>query len=496
MYQGKYMRSESQAEPANTAPQPSGAPRQPRKAPAGRKRRIKGSFLFYSIYIGSVALTLIVFLLLMIPLHNWLVRFESSQPDRQRDQVFSILFDDPDWAVIYDLAKIPDTVFEGKTDYIRYMEEKMASAADPKLTCSETSAGLSGNHKYNVKLEGETIATFTLVKGESEDPRIENWEMGSLEVPLERSEYVIVEKLPEYTVLINGVALGSDYTVHTVSTKAESYLPEGVHGYRLERQYVSGLLVHPETVHVVDASGNDVPLTYNAETNTYSPELPAPAEMTGEERQLALDAAKADALYAIRAISTGELRKHFDANSQVYKDICDTATFIQSYSKYEFDESVTEVTDFYRYNADLYSARVVLRMNITRKDGSVKSMDVNSTYFLTQNNAGTYLVTNRTNESAQERTEQVRLTFLSGGEQVDTRFVDTDASALVTPGVTAPEGKVLKGWAKQEVGENGKVTMTILFTPDANGIAYVPEGVLAEPLTLYAVFENEEAAGT
>lgn len=496
MYQGKYTRPEAPKKPVETAPRPSEAPRQPNRAPARRKRRIKGSFLFYSIYIGMVALTLIVFLILMIPLHNWLVRFESSQPDRQRDQVFSILFDDPDWAVIYDLAKIPDTEFEGKSDYVRYMEAKLAAAENPKLTCAETSAGLSGNHKYNVKLDGETIATFTLVKCESEDPRIENWEMGSVEVPLTRTESVTVEKLPEYTVLINGVALGSNYTVHTVSTKAEAYLPDGVHGYRLERQYVSGLLVQPETVHVVDASGNDVPLVFHPETNTYSPDLPAPAEMTDEERQLALDAAKADALYAIRAISTGELRKHFDSNSQVYKDICDTATFIQSYSKYEFDQDVTDVTDFYRYNEELYSARVVLRMNITRKDGSIKSMDINTTYFLTRNNAGIYLVTNRTNESAQERTEQVRLTFLSGGEQVDTRFVDTDTASLMLPDVTAPEGKVLKGWAKQEVGENGKVTMTILFTPDAHGIAYVPEGALAEPLTLYAVFENKEAAAS
>ena len=67
-----------------------------------------------------------------------------------------------------------------------------------------------------------------------------------------------------------------------------------------------------------------------------------------------LDAAKANALYAIRAITAGELRKHFDPDTQIYKDICNTPTFIQSYSSYQFDESVSSVTDFYQFTKDSF----------------------------------------------------------------------------------------------------------------------------------------------
>lgn len=465
------------------------------KRPATRKKKAKsnGTLIFYSIYLTFVLLALCALILLMTPLHNWLVKFEASQPDHQCQQVYNILFADPDWAVLYDLAKVEDTDFEGKDDYVRYMEAKVQKAKNPELTYHETSAGLSGDRKYIVKLDEEKVATFTLYSTLNPASELNEWNLGNVELFFERTQSVTVERLPGYTVFINNIALDDSYTVRNIYTRAEDYLPDGVHGYCLQQQYVTDLLMHPESVEVIDASGNNIPLIYDEQSNTYMLDLPKPAEMTEEEANIVLDAAKANALFAIRAIKTGDLRKYFDPNTQIYEDICNTPTFIQSYDSYSFDESAFSVSEFYRYTDSLFSARVTLKLNVVRNNGTVKNLEMDTTYLLTKNAMGTYLVTNITNVALQQVIDQVRLSFEQDGRTVCSMFVDTASQSITLPQIEAPEGQVLSGWATKTLGENNQVTMTILFAPDENSTAPVPEDLMLEPMTLYAVFEKAEA---
>ena len=125
---------------------------------------------------------------------------------------------------------------------------------------------------------------------------------------------------------------------------------------------------------------------------------------------------------------------------------------------------------------------------------SVKSLDMNTTYFMTQNAVGNYMVTNITNVELQQVIEQVRLAFDVDGTLMETRFADASAHTVAVPRPVAPEGKVFKGWATQTVGDDGKITRTIVFVPGEGGIAQVPVDLTLEPMTLYAVFEAEETA--
>ena len=104
--------------------------------------------------------------------------------------------------------------------------------------------------------------------------------------------------------------------ISALETTAESYLPEGVHGYRLEQQQLTGLLTEPE-VTVKDAEGNDVPVTKDPETGIYH--LPVTImEATEAEKQLALNAIQAYAKYMIRADSLDAVKACFDINSEIY----------------------------------------------------------------------------------------------------------------------------------------------------------------------------------
>jgi hypothetical protein len=361
-----------------------------------------------------------------------------------------------------------------------------ALVASDKLTCLETSAGLSGDKKFIVKVGEKKIATFLLTGGGDTDLEISQWELGTVELFLTRQASVMVQRLPGQTVYINGVALDDSYTIRTVATLAEGYLPEGVHGFRLEQQQVTGLLADP-TVTVKDAAGTEVPVTRNPETGVYEVTVTADAAST-EEKELALNATKAYAEYMIGKSTLGNVQKHFDKNSQFYKTISRSEVgWVQSGASYAFTEAV--YSDYYRYSDTLFSINVDMTLNQTRFDGSVKQYPLNNTMFFRKNANGKWLVMEATNVAVQQQTEQVKLTFVNGGQTLSSSFVDAASNSLTLPTVTAPEGKVFKGWVTESVDDSGKTTLTMVFEAGESTV-YLPDGYELEPMTLIAHFEE------
>lgn len=463
-------------------------PRRRDRASEKEKKLRRNARKFYRIYFAATAILLCLLLILMIPLRNWLERFETTQPDHHSQKVFNELFAQADWGKVYDAAKL-DSELGTKDGFIQYMQAKVDAAQNKEITFYETSAGLSKDHKYIVLLGDEKIATFTLTGTVNEKTQKTEWTMNSLQLALDFSQSISIQRLPGYTVFVNGEALSDDHVVRTISTKAEDYLPEGTHGYMLEELRVDGLMGNP-AVEVKDAQGNIVPIVFNEETSCYQLNLPVP-EMTAAEQDIILGAAKANALFAIRATGTGELSKYFDATTQIYQDICSTPTFIQSFASYSFNESVTAVSDFYRYGDNLFSARVTLQLDVTRKNGTVKSLEMNTTYIFTKNAAGTFMVTDITNVNLQEQVQQVRVQFECNGTTLTSTMVDSTANTITLPQPDVQPGQKFLGWASKSVADNGQVTMTILFAPGETG--HIASDLKLEPMTLYAVFEAEGA---
>ena len=462
MYQGKYVNNAAPAAP--------------------KKRGRAGTIVFYCFYVLLIGAIVAGFLYARNYLNDWLIRFEASQPVYKCEEVFNQLFADPDWENIYTLSGTEDTLYEGKAAYAAYMEQKVGQQ---KLTYLETSAGLTGGKKYIVKLGEEKVATFTLTSDSDEESGIDTWSLGTVEIFFTRRQTVTVEKLPEHTVYINGVALTGQHTIWTVETTAEGYLPEGVHGYRLEQQHLTGLLTEPE-VTVKDAEGNAVSLTKDPETGIYH--LPTVTmEATDAEKQLALNAIQAYAKYMIRADGIDAVKACFDTNSEIYDVIRKyEAWTMQSYASYSFTDA--EYSDFYRYNDDLFSIRVKLQLNVKRTNGTVKPYDLNSTLFLQKQENGTWLAIDMTNAETQKLVERVRLTFMNGDELLMETMIESDSNFLTPPAVTVPEGKVFAGWVIQEDDGNGKITLTVVFQPTETDTIPLPTDNHLEPMTLYAHF--------
>lgn len=456
-------------------------------APSHRRRRRHntGSRVFYIFYAALILVFVVGMAIAMHALKDYLVKFEASQPKVKCQQVFDELFSDPDWAQLYTMAGMEGTLYEDADDFAAYMQRKTEGQA---LTFLETSAGIdTTKKKYNVKSGTEKIAAFTLTDTTGGKSDVPDWELDTVELFFSRTGSCTIQTLPGYTVKINGVELDDSHIIRTVSTAAESYLPEGVHGYQLVELRLDGLLFTPE-VTVLDESGAPVELTCDEATGTYSHALPAP-ELGDEERTTLSNAAQTYCKYMIGAVGRSQLRECFDETTQIYQTITTNATWMQSYASYDFGEET--ISDFYRYNDSLYSARVKLTLNVTRKDGTIKPYELDTAFFLSKNGEG-WLVSEMTNVDISQQTTMVRLTFLNGTEQVESILVDAHSSKLTLPAVTAPAGQVFTGWYYETIAENGNKTMTLAFSPSESGSVSLGGAVL-EPMTLYALFESEGA---
>lgn len=480
--------------PAAKKPAPQAeAPKKQKKGPR------LGGVIFYTLYFMFI---LVFFLATYIGLkwvHGWLADYEAAQPSYKAQQVFDQLFTDPDWGALYVSAGAKDSAYEGKEEYVTYMENKVG---DTKLTYMETSAGLSGK-KYVVRLGNEKVATFTLVDNNevSNSLNLQNleniadipdWVLGSVEVFFERQGSYRIEKMDGHTAYVNDVALDESFTIMEATTIAAEYLPEGLTGVSMCTQEVTGLMEKP-TVTVIDEDGAPVEVTYDEESRTFTARTEVNT-MSDEQKDVALEAARINCLWMIEEVSDrGKIAKYFDASSKPYKDITTMGElWMQGHAGYEFTDE--EVSKFAAYGDDMFSVYVSLNLNVTRTDGTVKTWPFGKTLFF-KNISGSWKVVEWTNVDVSQPVGKVRLTFMNGNEQLTSSLVSNNLKELVTPVIPIPEGKVFSGWVREDIAANGDTTLTVVFQPDAvTGKVAIPEGTTLEPMVLYALFENEGEA--
>lgn len=466
MYQGKY---------AST------------KTPVKKKKAAStGTKVFYGAYILLIVVFFIGIGIAMNMLSDWLVRFEASQPATKSQEVFDQLFTDPDWEYLYDLAGFQGTLFETKDSYASYMENKVGSQ---ELTYVKTSAGLSGGHKYIVKLGEENLGTFTLQNHVEGDLEIPDWKLDTVELFMNLNEDVTVVTQPGHSVCINGIPMNENYIVAHTSTVLEDYAPEGFHGDRTVTYYTGGLLAAPK-VDIYDESGNLLECRYDEATSTYYEVLPQKPEISKSEYDAVLGATQSYAKYMIGA-SGAKLTSYFNTESDLYKSIKDNELWFKGYTGYYFGEET--ISEYHRYTDSMFSARIQITLNVKRANGSVKEFDIDHTFFVKKNSNGVWKVFEMTNTDLQQQITEVRLTYKVGSEVIHSEMYNATGSTLKTPAVTVPEGQQFLGWFREVHDENGNTTLKLMFQPDENGTVSLPHGYVLEHMVLIARFGKEGA---
>lgn len=487
MYKGKFQSASKggtylQKQPGNAPKNKSSnktsgksAPKQPVKKERSAKT---GTIVFYSLFGAFILIFCIALGMAMNALNDWLVRFEASQPTAKCSAVFAELFETPDWEQIYALSDPPADITA--QSYAAYMKQKVGDTA---LTYIETSAGLSGDKKYIVRCGSEKVATFTLHNAAAEGS-IPDWQLGTTEIFYSAGLSITVQAPPEYTVLVDGQALDENHVIRTVTTKAEDYLPNGVHGYRMNELAVHDLLIEPE-VQILDPQGTPVEVHYDSQTRCYSVEAGS-AEITEDHRQILVNTAETYCKYMIGDATRTALRECFDSRSDIYRTITENTTWMQNYARYELGEA--EISDYYCYNSEYFSARIALTLEVTRRDGTVKEYELDNTFFLKK--AGEqWVVWDMINANPQDTVTHVRLTYVYEDQVIRSEMVDAESTTLALPEITVPEGKTFTGWFTQTVDAAGGTTMELAFEPDEDGSVRLPFDTVLEPMTLYALYQ-------
>ena len=451
------------------------------------KRSPVGTIIFWVLY----ALLLVGFFFgmryLLGRFHAWLEKYEASQPKYACQQVFDDIFAAKDWQRIAALSVASPEVnkYENETAFARYLEKQYGDAA---ISYTETSAGLSGDKKYIVKADDQKFATFTLVSATNESG-LDNWHLGRVETIFRQNEEVLVTALAGHTVYLNGVrADGDENVIRKTYTAVEDYLPEGLHGPSDYEIRVKGFLLPPE-VKVLDENGEECALAYDAGEHHYTESAVSGSDYTEAEAKLAVAAAETYAQKMIGAASDADLARYFDKESSIYSTIRKSETWMQDYKGFEFTEPV--LSQFYRYSEDLFSVRVTLSLNVTRKSGTVKEYPLDSTFFFTKKEEA-FLVTEMTNVDVTKKTEEVRLDFYDGKDLINSTFLPINTEIIHTPAVATPTGKTFSGWAEESVDADGHIKMTLRLVPN-DGTVILGEDFRLEPMVLYALFESEDA---
>lgn len=488
--------------PANG--QPTGAkasakrPMPPAEPPVTQKKKSGprlGGVIFYTLYFLFILIFFLGTFIGLTWLHGWLTDFELAQPTVKAEQVFTQLFTHPDWGALYDAAGAKDSAYEGKDAYVAYMENKVG---DSQLTYMETSAGLSGDKKYLVRLGSEKVASFTLVdKNQVGDVSLNNlenigdipdWQLGAVEVFFNREGTYYIEKLDGHTAYVNDVPLTDDMTIQVATTLAEEYLPAGTTGASMCTQQIDGLMTQP-VVTIFDKSGKQMEVTYDETTRTFTERLESNT-MSDEEKNVALEAAKVYCQWMIKEVTDrGTIAKYYDPSSETYNNIVKTTElWMQSHNGYTFSNE--SVTNYARYGDDLFSVSVSLSLDVTRTDGTVKNYPYSQSLFFRKSDTGKWLCFASTNKDVSVPVGRVRLTFMNGENEVHSQFYSTDSKEIITPVVPTPEGKVFTGWVTIEKDESGTTVYNLQFQPDEEGKVAIPEGTTLKPMTLYALFQN------
>ncbi len=451
-----------------------------------------GSMVFYGFYFGLILVFFVGIFITLNWLNGWLGKYEAAQPTIKCQQVFEQLFANPDWAQLYRLAGDPtgtgtnkyDTQFEGQDAFVRYMTEKVGAQ---QLSYVETSGGLTGK-KYLVRLGTEKLASFTLLGQQDNIIDIPDWQLGEVELFLNRNQSIKIRKMENHVAYINNNPLSDDYTIQIASTKADER-QAAENRIRTSIQEVDGLLTTPELL-VYDQTGAPIEVRYNADSGMFEEQIAAIA-ITDEERSAVFGALEAYAGFMINASgSRAAVAKYFDGGSQTYKDIVAMNGELWMNADRGHDFLNEEILGYTKHSDTLFSVRASMVMHVKNKDNTEKDYNVTqSMYFQYKNNK--WVCTEMTNEDITAPVGEVRLSFYdNAGNLLSSEFYSTGIKSMTAPVVTAPAGKVFKGWATVETNDQGQKTWNVVLQPDEMGNVTFPDGYNLVPMKLYPLFQN------
>lgn len=449
----------------------------PTKSPKNAKKKYRGNrtltIIFYTLYCILIVSFLAGLYFVNIRLEETLAQYEESHITVQAESIFQELFADPDWAVLYEMAGVEDSTFEGAEAFASRMETTVGSNA---LSYTEVPTDRDG-HSYQVMLGNESIGSFLVTDQREKGAQWPSWQLQSISLEVQRDITVQIRKLDEHTVTVNGIPLDDSYTLRMDTLLAEEYTLPGTTGIATHLQQVSGLMVTPE-IGILDENGTPCTVILDPETGIYEEQLPEAVALTPEQERLALETANAWGAYKLRSASEGNLSLFFNVRENAYRTILSESYWLDEPSGYTV-ESI-DILASQVYSEEHFSAYISYTAKL---NGTDKVIAKDGTFFF-ELHRGKWTCYEVQPGSVYTNVSKVRLAFWVDNVEVYYDFYETDRTAFYAPLVTAPEGCTFAGWGMEDA--------QIIFTTDETGFVTIPQGTVLEPMVLHAIFEQTE----
>ena len=442
-------------------------------------------------------------------LDQQLEHYELSQAPHFAQTLFDEHFSSPNWGALYDAAssKMP-TQYEGRSSYIRYMNSKVG---DQPLTYRHRKDLSENEIQYDVYLQKERIASFTMVNSSS-DPVSPDWKFGSVNIFYTNDQSYRIECAIGHTVKVNGVPLNESSIV-----KSTQFLPTNALKMLVSQFPVIGVntyeiqdLMSTPLVSIEDAQGNPLKVSYLEEGHIFSESFNLNA-VPLEVQDLAINAMHTYCSFMLQQAGAADISMYFKSGTDAHKIISNTRRDrIQKPESFSFAEE--KVSNLVYYSSDFYSVDVALAVQMVRSDGTIKKDLVEKSLFFRLQDNGSWLCTNLTSEKLYDEATSVRVKFVQDDEVLFSRMINQKEEILYCPDPVVPtelpdnspahiikkedpsqlEKIVFAGWGLKLMDQTGRPYYQPVFQVGLDRKAEVPGGLLEDPITLYPIFVWEE----
>jgi len=334
---------------------------------------------FYRVYFTCLAAAVVVILVGTVWLMTVLRDVESAQPIYVARQVAQ-LFEAKDFSDIYGLDTSAQQIAQGDKDF--YVENMNEIAAGKTVDWSEAFSTDEERHRYNVTLDGERFASFTVVpNGETTARGSKLWTLGAVTtyVKLDESSAQSEEFVPAatyactitapkgYAVTVDGEAVSTANAIATETPLFEDgFLPSGVEAPMLVKYEYDSPAPNP-TVAVTDATGAEMTLEHPSDYE-WSCALRESTELQSQFSKAAYALAQRIARFTSKDGSKDAILKYCAKDSPARKKFNDLSNqYATPHSDIAFqNESVTE---FYELSPECFTCHVTFDYLMKTKAG-------------------------------------------------------------------------------------------------------------------------------
>lgn len=342
--------------------------------------------VFYIFLLVLVVLTLILTECGKSYLTDVLREYEDSQYKYVAEEILESHFNSGDGEALYELFSSQISEMETPERASAYFNELIGGK---EFSLQSTSTGLDKRIEYAVKCDNKRFATLTLDKsGQTTEKGFALYELKDARL----SENLFIErsiKVPlGYTVTVNGIAAGEEYTGGDIITTAiGDDIPGNLLGIHYTTYNFDKLLCEPDFI-VTSPAGTPAKIT-ETESGIYA-ELVFDTTIPDDLREYVIDATEAYACYLQKDAVFGKVAKYLDPDSQLYQSIRTSPNWmVISHNSYLFEDA--EVTEYYEYNENAFSCRVTLT-HVLKYRGLQDYRDyIDITWYLTKKD-GKYLI--------------------------------------------------------------------------------------------------------